>query len=416
MAIHDTATSQISKQIPPQSVPAKRKRRRVRSQRGSIIRRGKSFIAVFRGPEGRQLWRTFHSRSEATACLNDSLNLLKEGKFVDARAELFSDVADKWLVTLLQRSRRTIKPSTWRTYRSLFKNWLTPEFGTMDVCDITRVHVRNFADRLLDSKLKAATIRMILILLNDFFEQAVDNQLAVSNPTRRLDVVLPDDAKKTRMPSRKDVEATWAKLDPHPIVQGVLGVGAMTGMRLGELLALFWSEVDWLEGQIHVTHSLTHANQKNCEGKFENISWVRSTALARVPPKTKNSRRDIDMPAELAAKLRVLRAELPNPASPYVFQAADGGPISPESIREVFHAAQEAAGVARFNPHSLRHFYNSNLLDAGASSVQVREQMGHASITETNRYTHGVSAVRPHTQKLVRALNFPVGRQIGGSL
>jgi integrase len=387
----------------PRPIP-KRKRRRVRSQRGSIVRRGRSWIAVFRTREGKQKWQTFHSKAEATSCLNDVLKLVREDKYTDAQPELFSVYAARWLA----RRAVTVKPNTHRTYATVFKKYLVPEFGDQEMRDITREQVREFThSQLALGKLTGKSIRIMLVLLHDLFDSAVDDKVAQTNPAHRLNVDLPDDSTARYVPEPEDVSATFAELDKNPAVQIFLALITLTGLRRGEVLGLWWSDIDWHKGTIRVERSLTRANKDKCSS-FRNIEWHYSTTLAVVPPKSKTSRRTVNMPAQLEELLKQLRAITRND-SKFVFQQnAEGAPMDPDLIYDVLQDAQARAGVKRFGFHGLRHLYASRLQEAGASPAHTRDRLGHSTIEMTNRYTHDVTDGRVFSDAVARVFPFVV--------
>jgi integrase len=412
MASRSIAVAVPQEQTPhPDPVPIpnpapKRKRRHVRSQRGSIVRRGRSWIAVFRTREGKQKWQTFHSKAEATKHLTDVLKLIQEDKYTDAQPELFSVYVERWL----KRRAETVKPNTWNTYNTAFKKWLLPAFGDEEMRDITREQVRALAYRMIQAHhLSGKSIQIILMVLSDLFDSAIDDKVAQTNPAHRLNVDLPDDSKERHVPEPEEVSATFAALDAHPTVQVFLAAAAMTGLRKGELLGLFWDDIDWRRGTIRVERSLTRANRERSKS-FRNIEWVNSTTLAVVPPKSKTSRRTVNMPAQLEDLLKQLRALTRND-SRFVFQQDEtGAPLDPDLIYDPLHEAQARAGVKPFGFHGVRHLYASTLQEAGASPAHTRDRMGHSSITMTDRYTHDVADGRAYADAVARVFPFGVSK------
>jgi integrase len=298
-----------------------------------------------------------------------------------------------------------VKPNTWRTNRSMFEKWLTPVFGDREMRDIHRENVRKFAYEMLETGLKGRSIKMMALLMIDLFNSAIDDNFVQNNPAERLNVDFPDDSTERYMPPTEDVSATFAQLNENPTVQVFLALTAMTGLRRGEVLGLWWSDVDFRKGTIRVERSLTQANKDKC-GSFKNIKWHYSTTLAVVPPKSKTSKRTVNMPGQLADLLQQLRAFIHN-ESPFVFQQnAEGGPMHPEKLDDVLHDAQDRAGVKRFGFHGLRHLYASRLREAGASPAHTFNRMGHASITMTNRYTHDAADGRAFSYAVARIFPF----------
>jgi len=143
-----------------------------------------------------------------------------------------------------------------------------------------------------------------------------------------------------------------------------------TGLRMGELLALQWPDID-LQGRfIEVRRNYTH--------------WKVTT------PKSGESRR-VDMSKELTQTLKDVLLERQIDAGAtgtevplWVFPSETGGLLHPHNIRDrVFYGLLTKAKLRRVRFHDLRHTFASLLLQNGESPVYVREQMGHSSIQVT---------------------------------
>ncbi|HEX8385896.1 MAG TPA: site-specific integrase [Rubricoccaceae bacterium] len=138
-------------------------------------------------------------------------------------------------------------------------------------------------------------------------------------------------------------------------------VAAITGLRLGELVALRWRDVDLERGRL----------------------LVRNTAEART-----KSRRDRVIPVAGAAA-RAFREVGPGPGDALVFTGAGGGPVNREYASKSFLRYRRAAGLPdEIHFHSLRHTYASWLVQGGVALVRVKEVLGHASLATTLRYAH----------------------------
>ncbi len=142
-----------------------------------------------------------------------------------------------------------------------------------------------------------------------------------------------------------------------------------TGMRLGELLALKWEDVDW-------------------HGKF--ILVRRSYKRGRLTPTKSGKQRRVDMSDQLISILRdfyltrkkeALEAGI-GKVEDFIFHRR-GKPMEQNSIRYPFKRILEKAGLRKIRFHDIRHTFASLLLSAGASPVYVKEQMGHSSIQIT---------------------------------
>ncbi len=214
----------------------------------------------------------------------------------------------------------------------------------------------------------------------------MDRELAASNPAHKIKLEARDDSEERRVPTPREVVLTAAKLPPT--YQALLATAAMTGARRGELLGLFWEDVDWMRGAIWIKRTLQRANKKElAAGSFRGVERIGETGLVLTAPKSKKSKRYVEMLPKPAATLKALRRGQ-EPRS-FVFQDELGRPLDLDAIYAVLHAAQDGAGVQRFGLHGLRHLYASALVDANAPVKLAQERLGHAnSSTTMDIYDH----------------------------
>ncbi len=145
-------------------------------------------------------------------------------------------------------------------------------------------------------------------------------------------------------------------------------VSAYAGLRLGELLALRWRDVDF------VGHALT----------------VERAISAGVESSTKSGRvRRLPLPDQAAAALdRMSRREDFTGADERVFCNPLGRTLDPSALRRRYRRAQAAAGLRPLRWHDLRHTYGSLLAASGVDLVTIQSVMGHSALATTGRYLH----------------------------
>ncbi len=145
-------------------------------------------------------------------------------------------------------------------------------------------------------------------------------------------------------------------------------VSAYAGLRLGELLALRWRDVDF------AGHALT-------VGRAMSAGVESSTKSGRV--------RRLPLPDQAAAALdRMSRREDFTGADERVFCNPLGRTLDPSALRRRYKAAQAAAGLRALRWHDLRHTYGSLLAAAGVDLVTIQAAMGHSALATTGRYLH----------------------------
>ena len=170
--------------------------------------------------------------------------------------------------------------------------------------------------------------------------------------------------------------AEWKRVNEQDAALFV--VAAFTGLRLGELLALRWSDIDFAGGRITVARAMSAG---------EEASTTKSRRFRVVP-----------LSDQAAAELeRTSRRIHFTGRDDFIFCRADGGPIDRTTVGRRFARAQAEAGVRRRRFHDLRHTFGS-LAIRSLDSVTVQAMMGHSRLTTTERYLHS----KPRTDDAAR--------------
>jgi integrase len=196
------------------------------------------------------------------------------------------------------------------------------------------------------------------------FSSAVEDRVIASTPCRR--VVLPKgDGAEVVPPTLEEIEAVRAKLGER--WRAVVVTLAGSGLRIGELLGLEVSDVDFLRRTIRVERQR-----------------LQSGTLSQV--KSKASRRTVPVGQVVIDSLAAHLAEYPSDGA--LFLDEFGEPLTYRRWKGLLHDAAETTGVA-VTSHGFRHFFASALIAGGASVKQVQTVLGHASAVITLRtYAH----------------------------
>jgi integrase len=377
------------------------RRRRSRGQGGSIVKRGDTYSVVYRTREGNQKWEGgFRTKDLAQTRLGEVLPAIRNNSYVEPQTILFRQFCDDWMDQAKRGDR--LKPKTWSWYESCLKKWITPKFGKWPICDINRPAVQSFIDSLLSNpKLGHKFVKNTANLLHRLFEKAIDLELIALNPARKLDIPKGND-EEVVPPTSEELSKVLAKLPT--VFQYLVIAGAFTGARRGELFGLRWNNIDFARGTINVQKTIQRVQKKLLDGgTFRNVERLGNTGLALLTPKTKESRRLIEMGPVLRALLE--RMDRERNGCEFVFHDDLGRPIDPDRAGKIILAARKEAGV-KFHLHLLRHLHGSLMVEGGANIKQTQTRLGHANASTTaDIYTHVVSNEgRKFSEKVEAAL------------
>jgi integrase len=266
---------------------------------------------------------------------------------------------------------------TYESYDSVLRVHLLPFFGAMELSRISLEDVQRYvATKQQERRLKPKTINNTLVPLKEMFMHAVRWGYLRENPAHYVEkprVLHREMDFFTREEIHRFLSA--APQDRYPFFL----TAVLTGMRLGELLAMKWSNLDWQRRQYYVKESLY-------KGRF-------------VEPKSASSKRTMNLPPTLIEALRAHRgrqAERRLQAGEgyedhdLIFCTASGTPLDRGNVvKRDFLPLLKQAGLRRVRFHDLRHTFATLLIDQGESPKYIQVQLGHASIQVTmDRYGH----------------------------
>ncbi|WP_275713628.1 tyrosine-type recombinase/integrase [Caproiciproducens sp. CPB-2] len=191
----------------------------------------------------------------------------------------------------------------------------------------------------------------------------------------------------------------------NPACFGII-FALFTGVRIGELLGLRWNSVDFANHNFSVKVSLNRLKT------FDENSPTATTLEPRTP-KTKNSKRNIDIIDELYVDLvehkrqqDEITAEFPgyNPQS-YVFVTAEGNRFDPRTFQDLFHREVKAAEIKNANFHCLRHTFATRSIENGMDILVLSKVLGHAKPSTTlNMYGHVLTEHKKDSMQKISSL------------
>ncbi len=366
-------------------------------------KRGSVWYAKYRLPDGRQVQRKlgpawsergrppagYFTKRLAEGWLRETLDEARRGTLAGMvrTGATFADAAAEFMRHAEQD--RTLKPSTLRGYRSILNAHLLPAFGGSRLEDISvedverwyagltgvggggRRRVRSDTTGALTSgrapgPLSNNSKDRIVTLLHGIFVRACKVHKLPVNPIAGIERHPAKLSGDIEVFSPKEV---WALVRAAESEQdgAIFLTAAFTGLRLGELRALHWRDVDFAGSVLRVRTSYTvGALTSPKSGK------VRSVPLA---------------PDVAQALARLAYRGLFTGEDDLVFPADDGGFLDDSALRRRYKAALKRAGLRPLRFHDLRHTFGTGMI-AKADIRRVQEWMGHSDIQTTMRYLH----------------------------
>lgn len=364
-------------------------------------------LVVFKGYDldGKSIrhQKTIHckKKSEAQIELAKFLTEVESGLIVGGNIPTFAQYVEIWTKDY---ALKELAPSTYYRYKRMLETRITPYFGHYKLNKIKPTDIMRFYDLLEEDTqiirrknnngkktrkpLSQKTILEHYRLLSAMLHKAVYWQLIVSNPAERVQ------PPKTSKPLRRhyDEDQTKILVDNLQKLKGnqikyrtAILLDIFTGARLGELVGLEWSDIDFKNGIININKSSQYLSEK---GVFTKA------------PKTESSIRDVAIPDFVVSLLEEYKSWYEEQKSIYgklwtnsnrLFVQSDGKPMHPSTISKWFVKFVKEIGLPVINFHSLRHTHATLLISQNIDVAVVAARLGHAQITTTfNFYVYPI--------------------------
>lgn len=329
-------------------------------------------------PGNRKKWlRRCPTKRDAEKLLTQEVSKFQANGWYPTTPVLFRDFAERWFRECVEGR---LKPSTAHGYRSSLRAHLLPFFGAYRLDRITPDAVQCFVTERLRERMNPSTLNRVIRQLHTILERARRWRYLAENAAAIVE--RPRIRKRHMEYLRPEEIGPFLEAAP-PERRLLFKTAILTGLRMGELLAMKWEHLDWQSGRYHVTESL----------------WRGRGGYQFVSPKTETSRRAIRLQPSLLAELRSHRAsqdqltlDLEDEYADHglIFCQASGRPLDARNLlQRDFWGSLRRAGLRRIRFHDLRHTFAALLIAQGAHAKAIQEAMGHSSIAVTmNTYGH----------------------------
>jgi len=335
------------------------------------------------------------SRREARILMQRRLVLLNSGqRRAEATITFGNFVAERFEPDILP----TLKYATRKSFSLHLRTHLLPRFRDFRLCNTTRAEVQQFITGKLKDGHAWETTNHFRTLLSKVMGTAVSWNYLSDNPVRG--VKMPERTLKRphRFLTMDEVRRLIGALEEP--VRTIVMLATMTGLRIGEILALRWGRINLAAGTLRVEETCYH-------GRFGT-------------PKTKASRRELPLPSAVVQALLAHRSRSSGTSEEaLVFCTSNGTPIASNNLRKrQLHPACLRAGLAPINWHALRHTHGTLLNEQGTPLRVAQAQLGHSHMATTLEvYTHAsATAQRQAVEQLENQLfpNVPKFGEVAG--
>lgn len=316
------------------------------------------------GIDGRWITKAFHSIQDAKVYETDLKKQKHTGQPLTNRAK--SVTFDEYFVQWFE-ARKTQATSGWRTTQlHFYRDHIRDVLGPLKLASISPHHVATVLNRLAEKQYSDQTRLHIYNLMRNAFGDAIEifHLLQINPVHKSFKPKLPQ--KETRFLTLDELRRLLLHVEGKPYEIAVW-LGAYMGLRVGEIQALCWDDVDFDRQVLHVRRS-----------------FARSENVVRDYPKGKRHHSP-RIPKELLLKLQTLKPDAPTA----LVAAPDGCKMLDYSrYRRILVRYCNEAGVRPIASHGLRHSSSEVWMEAGASRDDLRILFAHQDSKTTDRYVH----------------------------
>jgi integrase len=304
-----------------------------------------------------------------------------------------ADYLSQWLEDY---GRPNLAPLTFKSYRMIVNRHLIPALGSVSLVKLTPAQVQAYYSQAIRNGLAPRTVLYHHRVLHEALKHAVKWELVGRNVTDATEPPRKGDFETVALNVAEGHQLLVAVKETRLYIPILLAIS--TGMRRGEVLGLHWREVDLTRQTLTVKYILITDGER----------------LLFTPPKTKQSRRTIDITDTLTQALKKHKADQAKEKlalgkayrnNDLVVCEPDGSPINPDTFSARYKKLLMTNRLPQVRFHDLRHSNATLLLEAGANPKAVSALLGHANIGVTmDTYGHATKAMRQETVNIMESI------------
>ncbi|ALS00968.1 hypothetical protein ATZ33_06170 [Enterococcus silesiacus] len=303
--------------------------------------------------------------------VKSKLIILKAQYYEPNALRIFNGDLEEWSVYWLYHYKKsTIKQSTFFNYKWLIKKYILPYIGEKRIGDLTNEDIRSYIETLEKLGLSHGTTNNIFILLKKILEEAENQNIISSNPCRNI--------KLTRKKYRNKVPVALTMNEQKQLEYfafkekgcSAIILALYSGLRIGEISGLKWSDIDFENGTIGVNRTISRVSSHSEENKTEIlIGFPKTDQSSRVVPLAENLKKYLLAKKALSHSSHVVSCK--------------NKMTEPRVIRYRFKKVVEASGIRNIHFHSLRHTFATRCIEKRVDISSLSKLLGHTSAKMT---------------------------------
>ena len=282
---------------------------------------------------------------------------------------------ERWLV---QFKKNSIKASSYNTTMSTLKLLGRYSISEIEPENITTDDIQKLMNALVNDRYSMETITKVYKLIGEYLDYCLylgRITRAVHKGVRRPSESTVLKKKRNIVAYNEDEQAILYKVlesSSNPCYQAAL-LMLETGMRVGEVMALCWSDIDWRRRSVHINKTTIRCKQRQAD-------------YIQHQPKTMSSIRTIALSSRAQA---LLRKVIGDTNIGFIFHDEDDEPLRYDCMKYWIRKACEEANVTYYGQHVFRHTFATNCYYKGCDVKLLSRMLGHANVTTTyNMYIH----------------------------
>ncbi len=316
--------------------------------------------------------------------LQECRNWLADMQFQDEHGNInvLGDMTvDAWFDYWIENIKGdNIRRSTRKEYESRYRTKIKEHIGNMLLSEIKPFHCQNILNQLINENKTSTINNNTRGLMYSFFESAVDNELIKINPIKRSVKVIERNKKEERRVLTREEQKLfleYAKKSPH---YNQYAFVLQTGLRVSEVAALRWQDIDFTKRIMSVKHSLILG-----EGGKVEIGDTKTMSGQRDIPLTDEAINILKEQKKKLSQINVIQMEFRD----FVFLNKSGKPINRHLYNRSIETVAKRAGIKRLSIHTLRHTFATRCIEGGMKPKTLQMLLGHSDMRVTmGLYVH----------------------------